>query len=57
VQSRAITFGYEVRRADTDERLATGSTRLIATDDRGTTRTMPADLIERFREVQHATAP
>ncbi len=56
VQSRAVTFAYEVLRAGSDERLASGYTRLIAMDTNGTARTLPRDLLERFAEVMHATA-
>lgn len=56
VQSRAVTFAYEVQRSETGERLATGSTRLIATDAAGVTRTLPKDLLERFTDVLHAPA-
>jgi len=56
VQSRAVTFAYEVLRADSDERLASGYTRLIAMDANGTARTLPRDLLQRFAEVMHATA-
>lgn len=56
VQSRAVTFAYEVLRADSDERLASGYTRLIAMDANGTARTIPRDLLARFAEVMHAAA-
>jgi acyl-CoA thioester hydrolase len=56
IQSRAVTFGYEVQRAGTGERLATGSTRLIATDAQGATRTLPTDLIACFRDVSDAAS-
>jgi acyl-CoA thioester hydrolase len=54
VRSRAITFAYEVQRAASSERLATASTMLIAIDSGGATRTLPAELIGRFRRVMHA---
>ncbi|MGH7443342.1 MAG: acyl-CoA thioesterase [Longimicrobiales bacterium] len=56
VQSRAVTFAYEVRRAATDERLATGTTRLIATDAHGCTRTLPRAILDCFRDVTDAPA-
>ena len=56
VQSRAITFTYDIRRAATDERLASASTRLIATDRSGATRTLPRELLERFRKLADAPA-
>jgi acyl-CoA thioester hydrolase len=52
VQSRALTFAYEVWRASEPvRRLATASTRLIAVDPRGGTRTLPAELIERIHDL------
>ncbi|MGH7443805.1 MAG: acyl-CoA thioesterase [Longimicrobiales bacterium] len=56
VQSRAVTFAYEVRRAATDERLVTGTTLLIATDAHGGTRTLPHALLDRFRDAADAPA-
>jgi acyl-CoA thioester hydrolase len=56
VQSRAVTFAYEVLRGDSNERLASGYTRLIATDANGTARTLPKSLLERFADVLHAPA-
>ncbi len=56
VRSRAVTFAYEVRRVDDDERLATGSTLLVAMDEHGVSRTLPATLLDRFRDVLHAPA-
>jgi acyl-CoA thioester hydrolase len=52
VQSRTITFEYTIERraGDGSEVLATASTRLIAIDNRGATRRLPAELLERFRE-------
>ncbi|CAN5670451.1 thioesterase family protein [soil metagenome] len=50
VQSRTISFAYEVYRDDdASELLATASTRLVAIDERGVSRRLPPDLIERFR--------
>jgi acyl-CoA thioester hydrolase len=57
IQSRAITFSYEILRTDPAPtvRLATASTRLVALDRSGAVRTLPPDLIEKFRSV--VTAP
>ena len=53
VQSRAVTFGYELTRAGPEGpvRVATAETKLIALDRSGAPRTLPEWLIERFREV------
>ncbi len=56
VQSRAVTFAYEVQRAETGERLASGSTRLIATDAGGVARTLPRELLACFTDAVHAPA-
>lgn len=54
VQSRTITFAYEVwREGPQPELLATATTRLIAIDETASPRRLPADLIATFRE--HAT--
>jgi acyl-CoA thioester hydrolase len=55
-QSRAVTFGYQVNREDEGGTclLATATTRLIAIDESGATRRLPADLLERFREIATA---
>jgi acyl-CoA thioester hydrolase len=52
VQSRTITFGYQVFREQEDalELLATAITKLIAIDPRGTTKRLPPELLQRFRE-------
>jgi acyl-CoA thioester hydrolase len=52
-QSRSVTFRYEIFREDADRPrlLASGMTKLIAIDDGGTTRRLPPDLLERFREL------
>jgi acyl-CoA thioester hydrolase len=51
VQSRAITFRYEIARVEPgpEARLATASTRLVATTPGGRTRTLPPGILERFR--------
>jgi acyl-CoA thioester hydrolase len=58
VQSRAVTFGYELRRItrDSDSRIATAETKLIALDRSGAPRILPASLVERFREFSTVAA-
>ncbi|HEU5209914.1 MAG TPA: thioesterase family protein [Longimicrobiales bacterium] len=56
VQSRAVTFAYEVLRAGDDDRLASGYTRLIAMDTSGVARRLPESLLARFADVVHAPA-
>jgi acyl-CoA thioester hydrolase len=58
VQSRAITFGYELTRLGPagPERLATAETKLVALGATGAPRTLPDRLLERFREVAAAPA-
>jgi acyl-CoA thioester hydrolase len=54
-QSRTITFAYEMYREGDDggaELLASATTRLIALDQAGRPRRLPADLLDR---VRHAT--
>ena len=53
VQSRAVTFGYEIVREDPGgtSRLATATTRLIAVDESGTPRTLPTLLLRKFGEA------
>jgi acyl-CoA thioester hydrolase len=50
-QSRAISFSYELYREDGGAAvlLATAYTKLVAIDERGVPRRLPADLAERFR--------
>jgi acyl-CoA thioester hydrolase len=48
-QSRTITFDYVVAREADNVVLATATTRLIAIDDSGAVRRLPAELVERFR--------
>jgi acyl-CoA thioester hydrolase len=52
-QSRAVTFAYEIFReaGEGTQRIATARTRLVATGRDGVPRSLPAQLIERFREV------
>lgn len=53
LQSRTITFGYEIVRIEEGKghRLATATTKLIALDGRGAPRTFPPELIRLFRDV------
>lgn len=57
VQSRSITFSYEIFRAEPGppERLATATTRLIALDAQGAPRALPGDLLEAFRNASAAS--
>lgn len=49
VRSRAITFGYEIRRLEPEPtRLARASTTLVAMDADGRSRTLPSDVREIF---------
>jgi acyl-CoA thioester hydrolase len=52
-QSRAISFAYELARVDgeTEMRIASAETRLIAIDRSGATRKLPAELLEGLREA------
>ena len=54
VQSRTITFAYEISRDDPDGpvRLVTATTRLVALDRNGRPRTLPASLQEIFRHAR-----
>ena len=54
--SRGMTFGYDVRRADDDELLVTGSTRHISIDPHGRVSLLPAMLRERLTSVPGLTA-
>lgn len=58
VQSRTITFSYRIYREDGPqlELLATASTKLVAIDANGTTKRLPADLLQRFRETSIPSA-
>ncbi|HWV58710.1 MAG TPA: thioesterase family protein [Longimicrobiales bacterium] len=51
VQSRAVTFAYELFRIgdDGDVAVASAWTTLVAIDERGTTRVLPPDLLAAFR--------
>ncbi|CAN5700977.1 thioesterase family protein [soil metagenome] len=55
VQSRTVTFSYEVWRDDDvgSALLVTASTRLIAIDEAGAPKRLPDDMIRRFREITH----
>jgi acyl-CoA thioester hydrolase len=56
VQSRAVTFDYEIFRAapGPDLRLATARTTLIALGADGAPRALPPELLERFRNATTA---
>ncbi|MGH7577520.1 MAG: acyl-CoA thioesterase [Longimicrobiales bacterium] len=53
VQSRAVTFAYEIAREKDGrlERLATATTKLIALDEHGSPRTLPTSLLRTFGDV------
>ncbi len=53
VQSRAITFAYDIDRIDPapTARLATATTKLISLDKNGALRALPRNLLEKFREA------
>lgn len=59
VQSRTITFAYEIFRArpEPEQRLVRASTRLIALDEQGAPRTLPQAILEAFRKVMVESAP
>jgi len=52
VQSRSVTFSYQIRRLEPEHRtLAQATTKLVALDRAGAPRTLPADLLTRFRDA------
>lgn len=53
VQSRAVTFGYEIFRTDPApmQRLVRASTRLVALGEDGAPRTLPPAILEWFKEA------
>ena len=55
VQSRAVTFHYEIRRHDDGASLAEAETTLVAMNASGSARTLPADILARFREFEIAS--
>jgi acyl-CoA thioester hydrolase len=57
VQSRSITFNYEIKRLEPgpEQRLATARTRLVAIDTAGIPRTIPSELLLRFRNATEQT--
>jgi acyl-CoA thioester hydrolase len=58
VQSRAVTFGYEITRDDAvpGGRLATATTKLIAVDRGGAPCTFPGPLLRTFGEARASVA-
>lgn len=55
LQSRAVTFGYEIARDDaTARRLATATTKLIALDGNGTPCTFPGPVLRMFSDARAA---
>jgi acyl-CoA thioester hydrolase len=46
MRSRTVTFAYLAVRAETGEEVATGSTRLVCTDDEGKPRRIPPHLMD-----------
>jgi acyl-CoA thioester hydrolase len=55
VQSRTVTFGYTIERAEPGPTitLATAATRLVAIGRDHVPRTLPRPLLDRFRELQN----
>ena len=51
VKSRTVTFSYVATRAETDEVLASGSTRLVCTNAEGTPRRIPPHLSTVLRSL------
>ncbi len=53
VQSRAVTFAYEIARESPhgDRQLATATTRLVAVDQNGSPRSLPTPLLRTFGEM------
>ena len=53
VQTRTVTFRYDITRLEPgpQQRLARAMTRLIALDGEGVPRSLPPDLLERFRDA------
>ncbi|MGH7469586.1 MAG: acyl-CoA thioesterase [Longimicrobiales bacterium] len=58
VQSRSVTFSYQITRLDPgpEQRLASAMTRLVALDRAGAPRTLPPDLLARFRDAIVSTS-
>lgn len=54
VQSRSITFGYELRRIEPapEQQLVTATVRLVSLDATGCLRTLPADLLKCFKDAE-----
>jgi acyl-CoA thioester hydrolase len=57
VQSRSVTFAYEVTRLEPapEQHLAKARTRLVAIDRTGIPRTLPSELLRRFRDATRDT--
>lgn len=49
--SRAITFGYEVRNADSDQLLVTAQVKLVCIDHNGQVRRLPQDWYDLIRPM------
>jgi acyl-CoA thioester hydrolase len=59
IQSRAITFAYEITRLEPAPvtRLASATTKLVSLSRDGSLRTLPPDLLKRFRAVAIDATP
>ena len=59
VQSRSVTFGYEVSRTDPEPRVrvATATMKLIALNGNGSPRTLPPDFRHRLEDVVTQATP
>jgi acyl-CoA thioester hydrolase len=53
VQSRSLTFAYDITRREPEppQRLASAVTKLVSLDRNGTPRTLPAELLQRFKNL------
>ncbi|MDP2481954.1 MAG: thioesterase family protein [Candidatus Palauibacterales bacterium] len=54
VRSRTVTFSYVACRAESDEVLASGSTRLVCTDAEGRPRRLPPQLLDVLHSLRAA---
>jgi acyl-CoA thioester hydrolase len=50
VRSRSLTLGYEVRKADTEQRLVSGWTKHICMDHENRARRLPVDMLRPLEE-------